>query len=495
MTTHLPRIGAFGLEHGDELMWSIIPPEGRKLMDVGKKLDLESIIDFGPVGRLQIIVVALCALMAMMDGFDTQVIAFAAPEIASAWRVEPSVFGPVFGVGLFGGLIGAMIFGSVGDRFGRKPTLVFAVVLFAVGSLITPLTETVTSLSVIRLVTGIGLGGAVPNFISLTSEYLPRRLRVTLVGLMFCGYPLGAVIGGAASAKLIPAFGWKSVFLAGGLIPLLVLPLFMILVPESVRFLALKKRHLAVSQILKRMNCSAAWSGEVTTEPPETRAPVYSLFSKGRALGTVLLWATFFFSLMFSYFLVNWIPIVVRRSGLDIENAVLAVAVLNLGAIAGCLVLGRLADRLGQARVIGWAFTIGALAIALVGQAGHSSVLLFAACFTAGFFGIGAQLCNVAFGAGFYETFLRATGVGWSIGVGRIGAIVGPILGGLLIGGGASPQVLFAIAGLMSLGAAIAVFAIGRFVLRAPRPQFLESPASLSIENTDRESRPLSQVR
>jgi AAHS family 4-hydroxybenzoate transporter-like MFS transporter len=435
-----------------------------------ERLDLESIIDSSRLSAFQVAIMVCCALIAMMDGFDTQAIAFVAPEIATAWHIEAALFGPVFGAGLLGGLIGAMILGMASDRFGRKPTLLLAVTLFAAGSLVTPFAASVIHLSAIRFVTGIGLGGALPSFIALTSEYAPRRLRATLVSLMFCGFPLGAVIGGFASAKLIPLFGWTSVFIAGGILPLLVLPVFIGFIPESVRFLVLKKDHAAITRVLRRMKSTLTWSGKVTTGSPVSRVPLASLFTRGRAAGTFLLWITLFLSLLLTYFLINWIPIIARRSGLGIASAVIAVSMLNLGSIVGCVVIGRLADRFGPAIIIGPAFTLGAVAIALIGYAGQSGALLCTVAFMAGALSIGAQMCTIALCASFYETLQRATGVGWSIGVSRVGAIVGPVVGGILLGAGVSSSSLFVFAGLISFGAAMAMFAMGWFVLRVRAP-------------------------
>ena len=435
-------------------------------MDTKPKVDLESVIDSSRVGRFQIVIVALCALVAMMDGFDTQSIAFVAPEIINTWRVAPSEFGVIFGAGLFGGLLGAVIFGAAGDRFGRRRTLIPAMALIAAGSLVTPLAGSVNDLTAIRFVTGLGLGGAVPSFIALASEYVPRRIRATLVGLMFCGFPLGAVIGGFASAWLIPAFGWESVFIAGGVMPLLVLPVFVTFVPESVRFMAIKGHAAKVSATLKRLNELVDWNGRVLETVHETRSPTASLFTNGRAPGTLLLWLVFFLSLLMSYFLVNWIPVVARSSGMDLKSAVVAVAMLNLGAVVGCIALGRLANRFGPTVTIGSAYLVGAFAIAAIGRVDHSTTLLYTTAFLTGAFSIGAQMCTVALCAGFYETFLRATGIGWSIGVGRIGAIVGPVLGGVMLGAGFAAKSLFIVVGLTSLGAALAVFALGRWVLR-----------------------------
>jgi AAHS family 4-hydroxybenzoate transporter-like MFS transporter len=439
-------------------------------IETGAGLDLESIIDSSRLSGFQIAIMVCCALIAMMDGFDTQSIAFVAPEIASAWHIEASAFGSVFGAGLFGGLIGAMTLGMASDRFGRKPILLFAVALFAAGSLVTPFVTSVMELRVVRFVTGIGLGGALPSFIALTSEYAPRRLRATLVSLMFCGFPLGAVLGGFASAKLIPLFGWTSVFIAGGILPLLVLPVFIVFIPESVRFLVLKKDHVSIVRVLRRMKSTHTWSGQGTTRSPMPRAPLASLFTHGRAAGTFLLWITLFLSLLLTYYLINWIPIIARRNGLGIESAVIAVSMLNLGSIVGCVVIGRLADRFGPALIIAPSFTLGAVAIASIGYAGQSGALLSGMAFMAGALSIGAQMCTIALCASFYETLVRATGVGWSIGVSRVGAIVGPVVGGILLGAGVSSSSLFLIAGLISFGAAIAMFAMGWFVLRVRAP-------------------------
>ncbi|WP_144114156.1 MFS transporter [Paraburkholderia sp. BCC1886] len=430
------------------------------------KLDLESIIDEGRVSGLQILIFLLCGLVAMVDGFDTQAIAFVAPEIMTAWGAAPSAFGPVFGAGLLGGLLGALAFGAAGDRFGRKSTLSCAVLVFSLASLLTPLAHSTAMLATLRFVTGIGLGGALPSFISLTSEYAPKRLRSTLVGAMFCGFPLGAVLGGGASALLIPAFGWKSVFVAGGLLPLFILPLFVMVVPESVRYLALRNDRAAIAQILRRLKAESLWNGDSDYRAVMPHSPVANLFTQGRASATFLLWIAFFLSLLLTYFLINWIPVVARTNGLDIGKAVLAVAMLNLGAVAGCVLLGRLADRFGPTRTIGCAYLVGAVAIAAIGFAGWSPRLLYLTSFVAGAFSIGAQMCTVALCAVFYETGLRATGIGWAMGIGRTGAIAGPVMGGVLLGAGVTPPVLFTVAGATSVGAALAVLVLGRLMRR-----------------------------
>jgi AAHS family 4-hydroxybenzoate transporter-like MFS transporter len=447
-------------------------------MSSSEATGVQAAIDSRPLSPFQILIVAHCAIVAMIDGFDTQAIALAAPQIAASWKVMPAAFGGVFAAGLLGSLIGAMVFGVAADRFGRKPTLLAAIGLFGMVTLLTPFTTSIEALALVRFLTGIGLGGALPGIISITSEFAPTQRRATIVSLMFCGFPLGAVVGGVAAAVLMPTYGWGSLFVIGSVVPLLLLPVIALVVPESIRFLALSGRRPAVEALLRRMRALEAWDGEMSVADQGQRASIATLFEPGRALGTAILTITFLLSLMLSYFLVNWLPLLARQTGMPIQAAVLSVAALNLGAVAGCLVIGWLADRKGPARPIGWAYALGAIAIACIGLSAGSPAAMLTASAVAGALSIGAQMCVVALGATFYRTALRATGVGWLMGTGRIGAILGPILGGVLIAAGVAGPKLFLVAGAVSLLCALGVFAMGRFVLgRAGGPALAPTPA------------------
>lgn len=425
----------------------------------------DSLLEGRTIAGLQVFIIVICAVISMVDGFDTQSIALAAPTIAKDFGVPAASFGPIFGIGLFGGLVGAIVFGLLGDRFGRKPVLIISIAIVAVGSLITPFTTTATALFLVRFLTGLGLGGALPGVISLTGEYAPLRRRAATVALMFCGFPLGAVVGGLASSVLIPKFGWTSVFWAGGIVPVILIPIIALSIPESVRFLAKRSDKSGLSKVLSRLKLDSALAPRIAPAPDEVRAPLPSLFTQGRAVGTVMLWVILLLSLLMTYFLTNWIPIIATQNGLTARVAILGAVMLNLGSIIGSIVLGRFVRKRPAATIV-VGYVVGAIAVVAIGQAAHFTPGLLVTCFLAGFFGIGAQLCTVGLCATFYSDSLRATGVGSAVGVARLGAILGPLIGGVLIAGGVSTPLIFVIIGIVSLLAALAMVVMGLTVLR-----------------------------
>src|SRR6266446_3705247 len=261
-------------------------------------VNVQEFIDGRKLSGFQVRVFALCALIVLIDGFDTQAIGYVAPAIVRSWHVDRASLTPVFSAGLFGLMLGALAFGPIADRFGRKPVLLFCTLFFGVMSLLTLTADSVKSLMVLRFITGLGLGGAMPNAIALTTEYAPRRIRATTVMIMFCGFSLGAALGGVAAASLITHFGWKAVFVLGGIAPCLLLPFLLALLPESIRYLVVQgEKGEKVASILQRIDPAAMVPPDASFTVEEHKAKgfvVRQLFAEGRRPFTLLVWVVFF---------------------------------------------------------------------------------------------------------------------------------------------------------------------------------------------------------
>jgi MFS transporter, AAHS family, 4-hydroxybenzoate transporter len=400
-----------------------------------------------PMAR-QLHVAILCALVAVCDGFDTQAIAFVAPVIARQWGVQAASFGPVFSAGLVGLALGAFVFGSAADRLGRKNVILLCVALFGVSSLLTTRADSMAELAMWRVLTGLGLGGVLPNLITVTNEIATDRFKNSLVMLMFCGFPLGATLGGLASAPLIQSQGWPSVFILGGIMPLALLPWLYLRLPG-----AAEAR-------------SAATTGQAGN--------VADLLREHRALPTVLLWTAFFCNLLVMYFLVNWLPSLLTLIGTSLSVATLSTALLNLGGIVGALVFSRLINRPDGVLLLACAYLVGALALVMIALAEGNTAIMLAGAALAGSIIVGGQIAMNALTASFYPAHIRSTGVGWALGIGRIGSIIGPLIGGWLLGSGwkGSSLVLFSI--VPTLVAATALLALRHWL----RPGGSASPQS-----------------
>ena len=435
-------------------------------------IEIPQLIDSQPAGRFLIGLALLCALILATDGFDTQAIGYIAPAIVKDWGVEKQTLGPVFSAGLFGLLIGTLIAGPLADKIGRRPVLIAATAWFGAGALATSFAASLDQLLWLRFLTGLGLGGAMPNTVALVSEYAPERRRATVITAMFCGFSIGAALGGVLASQIVPSFGWRAVFWIGGAIPLVLLPLIVWKLPESLRVLVARKDSWAqIERVLARMGGTGKVPSQllIPAEDRIRRFPVRRLFLDGRAGATVFLWLAFFMNLLALYFITNWLPILAGDAGLLAGQAILVTAMFQVGGTIGAVAMGRLADSFGAQRILAAALFCAALLVAGMGSAGKNFSLIALLSFGAGFSIVGTQIGVNALAGIFYPSSIRSTGVGWALGIGRFGAAVGPLIGSALLAAKLPVGKLFLLGGIPPACAALALLAMELVSKAKPR--------------------------
>jgi MFS transporter, AAHS family, 4-hydroxybenzoate transporter len=425
-------------------------------------LTIGDLIDQHPLSHFQIWTIALCGIVLTLDGFDSLTVNFLATSIARSTGIPVHSFGPIFSASLFGLMIAALTTGPIADRVGRKWPVVFATLSFALFSLLTAHAHTYREFLILRFLTGLGLGGAMPNVVALASEYSPKRLISVVVTILFVGMPLGGAICGLLSAAMIRTWGWHWVFYVGGIIPLAIAILLILMLPESVQFLVVRGKNPAqVRRTLSKVAPEFASSGgEIYVPPDEQRrkgVPVKYLFTEGRALGTILLWFPYFVNLLLIYFISGWLPALLNEAGMTASAAVIATAFFDLGGVLACLSQGFLMNRFGAARILILEYALAAVFVGALGVLPRHVMLVAFLAFASGLVVIGAQGGLNALAARFYPTSVRSTGVGWALGVGRLGSIVGPLVGGMLLGIGWSSRGLLLAAAGFALSAWLAI--------------------------------------
>ncbi len=428
-------------------------------------IDVQDFIDTHKLSWPQILTLLLCFLIVAVDGFDTAAIGFIAPAMREEWHLSPAALAPVFGAGLFGLTIGALIFGPLADKYGRKTILMFCVVFFGLASLASAYSASFSILIILRFLTGLGLGGAMPNSVTLSSEYAPSKHRSVLVTTMFCGFTFGSALGGIGGAHLVGIFGWRSVLITGGILPLALLPLLALYLPESVRYLVMRGTHFnQVRRILQRIAPGEDLSQARFSTPEKARPgfPVARLFDPAVRRGTLFLWLTFFMSLLVIYLLSSWLPTLIKSSGLSLRDASLITAMFQVGGTVGAIVLGNMMDHHGPQRVLGLTYILAGVFAAAIGSSTTNMALLVAMVFGAGFCVSGAQVGANAFAAGFYPTASRATGVSWASGIGRIGSILGSMAGGVMLSLGWGLPLIFVLVAIPAIIAGISMLMMGR---------------------------------
>lgn len=420
-------------------------------------VDFARVVDDGRLGRFQVTVLGLCALAALLDGFDTQAIGYTAPAIAKALALAPAALGPVFAAGTLGITIGAFALGPLADRIGRRVPLIGCVLWFAAMTLATTQVTSLPQLLALRLLAGLGLGGAMPSFIAMTAEYTPARMRNVVVAGVYAAFPGGGLLAGLLCAAIIPRFGWEPVFIVGGAAPLALAALLVALLPESAHFLVARgRRPDEVRRIANRI-------GGVDL-PPDTRftvaetvtaKSVAALFAPGLATRTLLLWVPFFMVYAVLFTVGVWSTTLLRQAGVGETTSLVIVSLYFLGAVTGSILIGRVMDRTGPYAVLAVGFAVGAAFLAGFGQSTASVPLMAVLLAAAGVCIAGAASGLIAVAAQVYPTHARSTGVGWAMGVGRFGQILGPLGIAALVANGWNAQGIFVTAAAPCLIAAV----------------------------------------
>jgi MFS transporter, AAHS family, 4-hydroxybenzoate transporter len=431
-----------------------------RMSNAKRSLSAGILIDERPLSRFQVRVFALCGLIMLLDGFDALCMGFLAPAIVDDLGIPLRTFGSVFAASLFGVMVAGMAGGLIADRWGRKWVIVVSTFSFGSFSVMTAHATSLGELALWRFLTGLGLGGAMSNVVALASEYMPKRRQLTFVTALFLGMPVGALIGSLLSSVMIPLWGWRSVLFLGGFLPLVVAIISIKLLPESLKFLALNRGDAReITRIVERIAPELRGTPltlALSNDDRPKRLPIKQLFTEGRGAGTALLWITFFMNLLIIYFIVNWLPGLLRQSGMPVSAGVTAVSFFSVGGIIGTLAQGRLLANGRAGRGLSIEFGASAVLIALLALAGDSFGLTLVLTLILGVCVNGAQAGLNGLAASFYPTSIRATGVGWASGIGRIGSIIGPTLGGALLSLEWTPQQIFLAATLPALGAATA---------------------------------------
>ncbi|WXL24138.1 MFS transporter [Ectopseudomonas mendocina] len=402
-------------------------------------LDVQSFINNQPLSAHQWRIVLMCFLIVFLDGLDTAAMGFIAPALSQDWGIDRASLGPVMSAALVGMIFGALGSGPMADRFGRKVVLVIAVFLFGLFSLLCAYSSNLEQLLILRFLTGLGLGAAMPNATTLLSEYTPERLKSLLVTSMFCGFNLGMASGGLISAWFIPHYGWQSLLVIGGVLPILMGLALLAWLPESARFLVVSNRSVAkIRQVLAPIAPLEVEKASGFSVPEQNAAPSSNvfkmIFSSSFKTGTLLLWLTYFMGLVIVYLLTSWLPTLMRDNGASLEHAAVIGAMFQFGGVLSAVGVGWAMDRFNPHKVIAVFYLLAGVFAYCVGQSLSNVTLLATLVLLAGMCVNGAQSAMPSLAARFYPTQSRATGVSWMLGIGRLGAVLGAWIGATLLG-------------------------------------------------------------
>ncbi|HCW4237827.1 TPA: MFS transporter [Acinetobacter baumannii] len=406
-----------------------------------QSINANEVMDHAPLKAIHWRVILLSALIIIFDGYDLVIYGVALPKLMVEWQIDTITAGFLGSIALFGMMFGAIIFGSLSDKleaygFSRKKLIILCVCLFSSFTLLCGYASNPQSFGIFRFIAGLGLGGVMPNVIALMTEYAPKKLRATLVSLMFSGYAVGGMCSALLGMWLVPQYGWKIMFILGGL-PLLLLPMIWLLLPESIDYLVRRKKTEQAIHILKQIDSNVTYTTQTSislhqANQTSSKTPVKDLFTENRGPITLLFWGSVFMALVLVYALGNWLPKLMVEAGYDLSTSLFFLFALNIGGMLGAIGGGYFADRFNLAKVLCTLFMSGAIALFLLSYS-LPTFVLYICIAIAGAASIGGQILLLAYMSQFYSSNIRATGLGMALGVGRLGAILGPILCGWLL--------------------------------------------------------------
>ncbi|UUS59401.1 MULTISPECIES: MFS transporter [unclassified Acinetobacter] len=427
-----------------------------------QKININTLVDEAKFTPFHWGVLIWCLLIIIFDGYDLVIYGVALPLLMQEWSLSAVQAGLLASTALFGMMFGAMCFGTLSDKIGRKKTIMICVGIFSGFTFCGAFASTPVEFGILRFLAGLGIGGVMPNVVALMTEYAPKRIRSTLVALMFSGYAIGGMASALLGAWLVPVYGWKIMFYIA-IIPCLALPLIWKFLPESLMYLTSKHQtdttRTIVSKIAPEHVLTTDTQFVLNEVSEEDKAPLKALFQQGRSFSTFMFWIAFFMCLLMVYALGSWLPKLMIQAGYSLGASMIFLFALNIGGMVGAIGGGALADRFHIKKVLSIMFMCGALALILLGF-NSPQMVLYTLIAVAGAATIGSQILLYTFVAQYYPTTVRSTGMGWASGIGRIGAIVGPVLTGALLTMNLPHQMNFLVIAIPGVIAALAIFMV-----------------------------------
>ncbi|WP_115275552.1 MFS transporter [Pseudomonas putida] len=437
-------------------------------------------LDKRPFSRFQIRTLVLLTLLLVCDGYDAQLLGFVVPSLAEAWDTPKAAFGIIFTCNLIGLTIGSLLLTPLADKFGIRKTLLSCVLLFAGLTLLSAWAHNIETLAVIRFLCGIGMGGAMPSAMALMADYAPPRLKTFCVTLAACGFSFGGAAGGFIAAAMMEHYGWQSVFVVGGVAPLVLLPFLFMWLPESLaRLFSAKHLGASLNRMLNVLVPQWTPPTPVMKHGKSQKVNFVDLFRYGYLKPTIFIWCTCISSFILLYFIVSWLPTLLGEAGFSSSAASLTTSSFLASGTVGAIAFSYLADKVtSKVRLLGKIMFVCGIATAAIGYNHGTPALTVVAVMVAGFCLIGGQLTLNAVISNFYPPHIRATGLGWALGIGRLGSISGPLVGAILI------AMQLPLTNTMLLAAVPALLA-ALFVMRIAHPEATQSKKLGQLDEPD----------